>query len=143
MIEYDRYNDCDFIRIINEDYCYNDCDFTFEDEVNLSHKIYGKRRKNYCDTFKLKLYGEIIKLERLKNKIVENSISINEKPDDWKKYVSKEIKYITFLNEEKNKWNKIIEKHKDNMFINSKNHDKLCCELIKDYHQLTTGSRRF
>ena len=31
MIEYDRYNDCDF---------------TFEDEVNLSHKIYGKRKKN-------------------------------------------------------------------------------------------------
>ena len=76
MIEYDRYNDCDSIRIINEHYCYNDCDFTFEDEVNLSHKIYGKRRKNYCDTFRLKLYGEIIKLERLKNKIVENLITI-------------------------------------------------------------------
>ena len=25
---------------------YNECDFTFEDEVNLSRKIYGKRKKN-------------------------------------------------------------------------------------------------
>ena len=25
--------------------CYHDCDFTFEDEVNISHKIYGKRKK--------------------------------------------------------------------------------------------------
>ena len=71
MIEYDRYNDCDF---------------TFEDEVNISHKIYGKRKKNYCDAFRIKLYCEIIILERLENKIVENLILINEKqPDDWKK----------------------------------------------------------
>ena len=91
----------------------------------------------------MKLHHQITKIEWLKHKIAKNIISINEKPDDWKKYVSKEIKYKTFLNEEKNKWNKIIEKHKDNMFINGKNHDKLCCEVIKDYYQLTTGSRRF
>ena len=136
-------NDCPFLRRFFECECYNDSNFNFEDEVNITHKFYNKRRKNYCDVFRLKLCYQNEKIERLKNKIAENSILINEKPDDWKKYVSKEIKYKTFLNEEKNNLNKIIEKHKDNMFINSKNHDKLCCEVIKDYYQLTTGFRRF
>ena len=36
--------------------CYNDCNFTFEDEVNTTHKFYYKRKKNYCDVFKMKLY---------------------------------------------------------------------------------------
>ena len=136
-------NDCPFTIRLFECECYNDFVFSFEDEVNTTHKFYDKRKKNYCDVFKMKLYHQIKKIESLKHKIVKNAISINKKTDDWKKYVSKEIKYITFLNEEKNKWNKIIEKHKDNMFNNSKKHDNLCCVVIKDYYQLTTGSRRF
>ena len=107
--DYDMYNDYDewdnyeFMKLINEDYCYSNCDFTFKDEVNLSHKSYDKRTKNYCNTFRLKLHSEFRRLERLKNKIAENSTLINEKPNDWKKYVPKEIEYITFFNEEKNK----------------------------------------
>ena len=121
--------------------CYHDCDFTFEDEVKISHKIYGKRRKNYCDAFRIKLYGEITELKSLKNKIVENLILINEKqPDDWKKYVIQNMEYQRILIKERNKWNKIIEKHKDNMFITGIAHDKLCCEMVKDYHELMTGS---
>ena len=82
-------------------------------------------------------------IELLINKIEENSISINQKSDDWKKNVSKEIEYIRFFNEEKNKWNKIIEKHKDNLSINRKKHDESCIEVIEDYNELTTGSRRW
>ena len=108
----DSDNDNPFVRRLFECECYNDSIFKFEDEVNITHKFYDKRRKNYCDVFRLKLYYQNKRMERLKNKIAENSISINEKPDDWKKYVSKEIEYKTFFNEEKNKWNKIIEKHK-------------------------------
>ena len=142
-IEDDSFNNLKSIRIINEDYCYNDSDFTFEDEVNLSHKIYGKRRKNYCDTFRLKLVCEIIKLIKLKNKIAENLILINEKqPDDWKKYIIQNMDNQIIFNEERNKWNKIIEKHKKNMFNNGIECDKLSCEVVKDYYELTTGSRR-
>ena len=101
----------------------------------------GKRRKNYCDTFRIRLYEKIIILKLLKKKIAENLILINEKqPDDWKKYVIQNMEYQRILIEVKNKWNKIIEKHKDNMFINGINHDKLCCKIIKDYHELMTGS---
>ena len=53
------------------------------------------------------------------------------------------MEYQRILIEERNKWNKIIEKHKDNMFISGIIHDELCCEMVKDYHQLMTGSRRF
>ena len=53
------------------------------------------------------------------------------------------MEYQRILIEERNKWNNIIEKHKDNMFINGIVHDELCCEMVKDYHELMTGSRRF
>ena len=144
MIENDYHNECDFIRIINEHYCYNDCVFNFEDEVNLSHKIYGKRRKNYCDVFRIKLYNEIKKFEWLIDKIVENANLVNEKqPDDWNKYVIPDMEYRKILIEKRNKWNKIIEKHKDNMSINGISHDKLCIKTVEDYHEVITGSRRF
>ena len=129
--------------MIENDY-FGDCNFTFEDEFNLNYEMNGKRRENYCDTFRIRLYDKIIILKLLKKKIAENSILINEKqPDDWKKYVIQNMEYQRILIEVKNKWNKIIEKHKDNMFINGINHDKLCCKIIKDYHELMTGSRRF
>ena len=92
----------------------------------------------------MKLHYQNTKIKRLKNKIAENSILINEKqPDDWKKYVIQNMNYQIILNEMKNKWNKIIEMHKDNMSINDVEHDKLCCEVMKDYYESTTGSRRW
>ena len=82
------------------------------------------------------------KIKRLKNKIEKNSISINEKQhDDWKKYVIQNIEYHKILIEETNKWNKIIEKHKENMSNNGIHRDKLCFEVEEDYNELTTGSR--
>ena len=135
----DSDNDCPFVRRLIECDFYNDCNFTFEDEVNITHKFYDKRRKNYCDVFRLKLYHQIIKIERLKNKIAENLILINEKqPDDWKKYVIQNMDYQRILIEERNKWNKIIEKHKENMFSNGIECDKISCEVVKDYHKLMT-----
>ena len=123
---------------------FNECDFTFEDEVNLSRKIYGKRKKKYCDTFRIKLHNKIKEIQCLKNKIEVNSIIIHVKqPDDWKKYIIQDMEYKTILINERNKWNKIIEKHKDNMFINGISHDKFCIEMVNDYHELMTGSRRW
>ena len=124
--------------------CYDDCDFTFEDEVNASHKIYGEKIKNYCDAFGILLYNKIIELKSLKNEIAENLIFIKEKqPDDWKKHISKDVEYQRILIEERNKWNKIIKKHKDNMINNGIKCDKRSCEVVKDYHKLMTGSRRW
>ena len=73
----------------------------------------------------------------IKHKIHENIIKANKTdPDNSKIYIVENMDNKIYSNKEKNKWNKIIEKHKDNMFINGKNHDKLCCEVIKDYYQL-------
>ena len=121
--------------------CYDNSDFTFEDEVKWCRKKYGKSKKTYCDVFRLKLYDEIKRLEWLKYKIVENLILINEKqPDDWKKYVLKDMEYQRILIEERNKWNKIIEKHKDNMINNGIECDEISREVVRDYHKLMTRS---
>ena len=127
MIELDFKLDCDL---------YRHHDFTFEDEVNATHKIYDKRRKNYCDVFRLMLYREIKILEWLKNNIKENLIYINEKqPDDWKKYILKNIEYRRILIEDRNKWNKIIEKHKENMFNNCIECDEISCKVVEEYYE--------
>ena len=123
-----------------ENYYHNEYDFTFEDEVNLSHKIHRKKRKNYCDAFRFQLGCKITELQSLKNKIAKN---YEKDPDNWKKYVIQNMEYQTILIEERNKWNKIIRKHKDNMFINGIEQNSSCCKMIEDYHELMTGSRRF
>ena len=62
MIDYDSDNDCTFIKRsfeceydsyihpfvkrLFEYECYNDSKFNFEDEVNITHKFYNKRKKN-------------------------------------------------------------------------------------------------
>ena len=38
-------NDCPFVIRLFECECYNDCVFSFEDEVNTTHKFYDKRKK--------------------------------------------------------------------------------------------------
>ena len=131
----------DFLRYYN---FYRYHDFTFEDEVNTTHKIYDKRRKNYCDVFRLMLYREIkiLKkyiyiLEWLKNNFKENLIHINEKqPDDWKKYILKNMEYRRILIEDRNEWNKIIVKHKENMFNNCIECDEISCEVVEEYYEL-------
>ena len=71
----------------------------------------------------------------------ENSILIYKKQiDDWKKYVIQNMDYQRILIEERNKWNKIIEKHKENMFNNGIECDEISCEVVKDYYKLMTGS---
>ena len=71
----------------------------------------------------------------------ENSILIYEKQtDDWKKYVIQNMDYQRILIGERNKWNKIIEKHKENMFNNGIECDEISCEVVEDYHKLMTRS---
>ena len=91
------------------EYCYNDCYFTFEDEVNENSRSYGINTNKICSSFNAKLIDIIHESKNIKN----------------------QKKLIWF----KNKWDKIIRKHIDNMSINNKNHDESCFKVIEHYYE--------
>ena len=122
--------------------CYDDCDFTFEDEVNINHKTYGNKIKNFCTYLNITTANLIRELNDIKRKIHENSIKINKTdPDNWKKYIVENMNYEIYFIEKKNKHSKIIEKHKDNMSMNNIKHNKSCPKLIELYYESITTSK--
>ena len=122
--------------------CYDDCDFTFEDEVNENREFYGNKIKNFCSSFKIDLGNQIRELNNIKKMIHGNSIKANETdPNNWKKYIVENMNNEIHFIEKKNKYNKIIEKHKDNMSINNIKHSKSCYDLIELYYECITTSK--
>ena len=71
-----------------------------------------------------------------------NLIKANETdPNNWKKYIVENMNNEIDFIEKKNKWNKIIEKHKDNMSINNIKHSKSCNDSIELYYESITTSK--
>ena len=122
--------------------CYDDCDFTFEDEVNQNREFYGNKIKNFCTSLNIKSANLIRELNNIKKMIHENSIKANKTdPDNWKKHIVENMNNEIDFIEKKNKHNKIIKKHKDNMSINNIKHSKSCHKLIELYYESITTSK--